>query len=72
MQPGNEVPMAFAEVRQHVCDNDCRFTGQKRALEKCLKNFVPVRKTRAQLWKQFLTRSTHGRKLIGVENEVKN
>jgi len=72
MQPNSEVPMAFAEVRQHVCDGDCKFIGQKRALEKCLKNFVPVRETRAQLWMQFLMRSAHGRKLIGVDGEVQN
>lgn len=67
---GANVPSAFGTVRQHVIDQDCKFTGQKRALEKALDNFRAEKEMRRQLWLQFFMRSNTGKKLIGVEGRL--
>ena len=64
-----EIPAAFGIATQHVMDQDNKFIGQKRALEKALRNFAAgdVNKDiRKEIWGKFFRRSQHGCDLIGI------
>jgi len=50
-------------VRQHVNDQDCKYKGQKWAMEKLMKAYPgeDYKDFRAAMWEQFFSRSKHPR-----------
>jgi len=73
MTKGNgyvETPLTQGMVRQHVIDQDDKFLGQKRALEKALRmrfKGEDYREIRREIWEEFFRRSKRGKAVIGED-----
>jgi hypothetical protein len=68
-----DTAIAYGRAIQNVCDQDCRFRGQKAALRKAIESkWVRMQdiEDRTLIWRIFLMRSKKGRAILdAIENK---